>query len=244
MLKDKLIIVAGGNGLLGREIITQILQNGGKAINLDIGTETSLEKDFVNCNITIPSEIDSAFNLISKHVKEIHGFINCAYPRTNDWGKKMELVPFNSWQQNIDMQLNSTFYISRMIAEKMKTQGFGSIVHLSSIYGIVGPDFSLYEGTEMTVPAAYSAIKGAIINFTRYMAAYYGPHRVRVNCLTPGGIFDNQRESFVKAYEKKVPLKRMGKAEDIAPAACFLLSDQSSYVTGHNLVVDGGWTAI
>ena len=244
MLKDKLILVAGGSGLLGREIIRLITEQGGKAINLDLNLTTSVASGTVGCNVTIPAEVDAAFELIGKHLDRIDGLINCAYPRTSDWGLKMEAIPLASWQQNVDMQLNSTFYLSRLVAEKMKVQGQGSIVHLSSIYGMVGPDFSLYEGTEMTVPAAYAAIKGAIINFTRYMAAYYGPSGIRVNCLTPGGIFDNQRESFVKAYEKKVPLKRMGKPEDIAPAACFLLSPQSSYITGHNLVVDGGWTAI
>jgi NAD(P)-dependent dehydrogenase (short-subunit alcohol dehydrogenase family) len=96
----------------------------------------------------------------------------------------------------------------------------------------------------MTNPAAYSAIKGGLINLTRYMASYFGPNNVRVNCISPGGIFDNQPEIFVRNYESKVPLGRMGKPEEIAPSAVFLLSDESSYITGHNLVVDGGWTAI
>jgi NAD(P)-dependent dehydrogenase (short-subunit alcohol dehydrogenase family) len=126
----------------------------------------------------------------------------------------------------------------------MKVQQFGSIVNLSSIYGTVGPDFTIYEGTNMTMPAAYSAIKGGIVNFSRYLASYYGPYGIRVNCVSPGGILDQQDELFVKQYEKKVPMRRMGLPEDIAPSISFLLSDETKYITGQNLIIDGGWTSI
>ena len=126
----------------------------------------------------------------------------------------------------------------------MQAKQAGSIVNIASIYGIVGPDFSVYENTEMTMPAAYAAIKGGLINFTRYLASYAGKHKVRINCVSPGGIFDNQPASFVNSYEKKVPFGRMGTPADVAPAVAFLLSDESEYITGHNLVIDGGWTAI
>jgi NAD(P)-dependent dehydrogenase (short-subunit alcohol dehydrogenase family) len=96
----------------------------------------------------------------------------------------------------------------------------------------------------MTMPAAYSAIKGGVVNFSRYLASYYGPHGIRINCVSPGGIFDNQNEVFVSQYEKKVPLRRMGLPDDISPAISFLLSDESKYITGQNLIIDGGWTAI
>ena len=96
----------------------------------------------------------------------------------------------------------------------------------------------------MTMPAGYAAIKGGLVNLTRYMASYFGPHQVRVNSVSPGGIFDNQNSIFVKNYEKKVPLQRMGVPEDIAPSISFLLSDDSKYITGQNLIIDGGWTAI
>lgn len=104
--------------------------------------------------------------------------------------------------------------------------------------------FTIYEGYGGTSPVAYSAIKGGIINFTRYLASYYGKDNVRVNCVSPGGIEDNQHPSFIERYEYKSPLKRMGKPHEIAPAITFLLSDEASFITGHNLMVDGGWTAI
>jgi NAD(P)-dependent dehydrogenase (short-subunit alcohol dehydrogenase family) len=115
---------------------------------------------------------------------------------------------------------------------------------MSSIYGLIGPDFAIYEGTEMTMPAAYSAIKGGINNLTRYLASYYGKFQIRVNTISPGGIFDNQSKVFVEKYNNKVPLKRMGNPSDIVYAAGYLLSDESSYLTGHNLVIDGGWSII
>ena len=126
----------------------------------------------------------------------------------------------------------------------MVKQKTGSVVNIASTYGIVAPDFTIYDGTEMTSPAAYAAIKGGIINMTKYFASYLGKHNVRFNCVSPGGIFDNQNPIFVANYEKKVPLKRMGKPVDIAPSISFLLSDDAGYITGHNLVVDGGWTII
>jgi NAD(P)-dependent dehydrogenase (short-subunit alcohol dehydrogenase family) len=94
------------------------------------------------------------------------------------------------------------------------------------------------------MPAAYSAIKGGVINFTRYLASYYGPNNIRINCVSPGGIKDQQNDLFIKQYENKVPMRRMGLPKDIAPAVCFLLSDESGYITGHNLIIDGGWTTI
>jgi len=126
----------------------------------------------------------------------------------------------------------------------MKKQGFGSLINMSSIYGLVGPDFTIYEGTDMTMPAAYAAIKGGLNNLTRYLASYYGVSQVRINTVSPGGILDNQPKSFVDNYNKKVPLKRMGNPKDIVSAVYYLLSDEANYVTGHNLVVDGGWSII
>ena len=126
----------------------------------------------------------------------------------------------------------------------MSKQKSGSIVNMASIYGVLGADFSVYEGTTMTMPAAYSAIKGALINFTRYVASYFGPQQVRVNCVSPGGIFDNQNDVFIENYCKKVPMRRLGIPEDISPAVAFLLSDDSKYITGQNIIVDGGWTSI
>jgi NAD(P)-dependent dehydrogenase (short-subunit alcohol dehydrogenase family) len=126
----------------------------------------------------------------------------------------------------------------------MATNKYGSVVNIGSIYGSVGPDFNVYNNMELTMPAAYSAIKGGVVNFTRYLSSYYGKCNVRVNCVSPGGIFNNQPIEFVKNYENRVPMKRMGIPDDISPAVSFLLSDESTYITGQNLIIDGGWTSI
>ena len=170
--------------------------------------------------------------------------MNNAYPRTNDWGNKFEDIEFISWQKNIDWQLNSHFYFMQKVSKHMIDKKYGSIVNIASIYGIVGPDFTVYEGTDMTMPAAYSVIKGGLINFTRYLASYLGSKKVRVNCVSPGGIFDNQNPIFIDNYIKKVPMKRMGLPKDISPTVAFLLSDESSYITGQNIAIDGGLTSI
>jgi len=243
-LKDKIIIVTGGNGLLGNEIILQLKKQGALVINLEINIKTNDELTEVECDITNTKSIINSIDLILKKYSKIDGLVNNAYPRTSDWGNKFEDVKIESWKSNVDMQMNSIFYLSQRVLEIMQIQKFGSILNMASIYGVVGPDFSVYENTEMTMPAAYAAIKGGVINFTRYLASYYGKYNIRVNCISPGGIYNNQSEIFVKNYERKVPMNRMGKTSDIAPAVCFMLSDESSYITGQNLVIDGGWTSI
>ena len=243
-LQNKIIIVTGGNGLLGKAIVCRILEEGAFCINLDINHETNKNLSQVNCDITNQDSIDQAIKLVISTYNRIDGLVNNAYPRTKDWGNKFEEITFASWKDNVDMQMSSSFYMCQKVLEHMKIQKSGSVINITSIYGVVGADFTVYEGMGGTSPAAYSAIKGGLINFTRYLASYFGKYNVRANCVSPGGIFDNQNPVFVKNYEKKVPMKRMGTPEDIAPSVTFLLSEDSKYITGQNLIVDGGWTSI
>jgi NAD(P)-dependent dehydrogenase (short-subunit alcohol dehydrogenase family) len=243
-MKNKIVLVTGGSGLLGSEMIRNLKRKGAVTLNLDIECKDNWEKGTLFCDITSDTSIIEVVAKIIEKYEYIHGLVNNAYPRTKDWGDSFENIELESWRNNVDWQLNSHFFLSQQVLKQMRKQNFGSIVNISSIYGVVGNDFTIYEGTNMVQPAAYSAIKGGLINFTRYLASYYGRYNIRVNCVSPGGIFDHQPESFVTAYEKKVPLKRMGRSDDIAPAVSFLLSDEAKYITGQNLVVDGGWTAI
>ncbi|MDP2420234.1 SDR family oxidoreductase [Sediminibacterium sp.] len=242
-LKNKVIIVTGGCGLLGKEIIRNLESKEAIAINADINVVTNLDKHTLAIDITSEQSVINAIKSVSEFYGKIDGLVNNAYPRTKDWGTKFEDITYESWQKNVDIQMNSTFlFIQKIMPELLKTKG--SIVNMASIYGVVGNDITIYENTSINTAAPYSAIKGGIINFTRYLASYYGRKGVRINCVSPGGIFDNQHETFIANYEKKVPMGRMGNPDDIAPAVSFLLSDDAKYITGQNLIVDGGWTSI
>lgn len=242
-LTEKIIIVTGGSGLLGREIVKNLESKGAIAINADINVVTDLKNNSINVDITSENSILNAIKLIIEFYGKIDGLVNNAYPRTKDWGTKFEEISYESWQKNVDMQMNTTFlFIQKVMPELLKNKG--SVVNITSIYGVVGNDLTIYENTSITTAAPYSAIKGGIINLTRYLASYYGRQGVRVNCVSPGGILDKQHDIFIANYERKVPMGRMGNPDDIAPAVSFLLSEDAKYITGQNLIVDGGWTSI
>ena len=249
-LKNKIAVVAGGAGLIGKPIVLGLMQAGAKVYVADIDEKNGkkLERQntkckWINLDITKINSVKNCINTIVKKDKKIDIWVNCAYPRTSDWAVKFEDIKFESWRENVDMHMNGYFLCCQQIAKQMKKQKKGSIINFSSIYGVVGPDFSIYDKTKSTMPAAYSAIKGGIITFSKYLATYYAKHGIRVNTICPGGIYDKQQQSFVKKYEEKTPMGRMGKPEDLTGPVLFLASDASSYITGHVLMVDGGWTA-
>jgi len=228
---------------LGKARCAALEDEGSIGIGADVRFDEKTEEDYF-LDVTQEETVKTAIEQIAKKYGRIDAWVNNAYPRTADWGNKVEDIAFESWRKNVDMHMNGYFLCSQVVLGYMKQQEAGSLINMASIYGMVGPDFGVYEGTAMTMPAAYAAIKGGLINLTRYLAAYYGPFNIRVNAISPGGIFDNQPETFVANYTRKVPLRRMGKPADITNAVHYLIADESSYITGHNLVVDGGWTAI
>ena len=244
ILKGKNIIVTGSEGLLGKAIVADIKREGATVICLDINCVDDPKEHQYKVDLTREEEVTSLIESLIDNYRQIHGLVNNAYPRTKDWGKRVDTVELTSFRQNVDWQLNSVFHLSQLLTAHMVRFKAGAIVNIASIYGIVGNDFSVYENTDLTSPVAYSAIKGGLINMNRYLASYYGKENIRFNCVSPGGIFDHQHPVFVENYRKKVPMKRMGKPEDIAPSVSFLLSNKSNYITGQNIVIDGGWTAI
>jgi NAD(P)-dependent dehydrogenase (short-subunit alcohol dehydrogenase family) len=243
-LKDKIILLTGGCGLLGNEIGQLLKSRGATVINLDINVKTDLSSNTFKCDITKENDIKLALQELIKYYGKLDGLVNNAYPRTKDWGTSFEDISPESWRTNIDWQMNSYVFTIQAVLPYMLEQGYGSIINMTSIYGVVGNDFTIYEGTDIKTAAPYSAIKGGLINLTRYLASAYGKYNIRFNCISPGGIFDNQNPKFVDAYENKVPMKRMGNPSDIAPVVSFLLSEDSKYITGQNIIVDGGWTSI
>ncbi len=263
-LKNKIAYIVGGLGLIGREVSIAFAQAGAKTILLDLIEEhevdykdNKFEKEY---NVLLDHFDCSDMDMIKENFESIlerhhtpDVFINCSYPRTKDWANNtFSDITVESLRKNIDIHMNSFVWLARQVAEAMamRKKG-GSIIQLSSIYGIVGQDLNVYEGTDMKENMSYAAIKGGIISFTKQMASYYGQHKIRVNTICPGGIGESvtdkkvvQNPIFVKQYSKKTPLKRLGKPEEIASTALYLASDAASYVSGANIVVDGGWTSV
>lgn len=246
-LDGKVAFVTGGVGLIGLEVTKALAEVGAKVVILDIdqekGQKVTVAK-YEKFDVTKLDEINRNIDDLKLKYGKIDIWVNTAYPRTADWGNKVEDLTLDSWQQNVNMHLNSYAWISRKVCLVMSKQNGGSLINFGSIYGVVGNNFNIYEGTNMNPPAAYFAIKGGIVNFDRYLAAYFGKDNVRVNTICPGGIFDNQNPTFVKNYSKNTPLKKMGNPEDVASVVLFLASDAASYITGATIMVDGGWTAI
>ena len=252
-LTGRTAIVAGGLGLVGRSVTFGLANCGAEGVVVDIDEDAWKSRrgefadlaaavSFRGADVSDPKILPTLVNeLDDAHGAEI--LVNCAYPRTDDWGDDVETASVQNWSTNVDMQMTSYCILASEAAKKMSARGGGSIVNVASIYGVVAPDFHVYAGLDMTTPPAYSAIKGGVIAFTRYLASYWGGRGVRVNAVCPGGIFADQPAPFVAAYEKRTPLGRMADADDIAGPVAFLASAAARYVTGTTLMVDGGWTA-
>ena len=263
-LDKKTAFVVGGVGLIGWEVSTAFALAGADTITLDMDQEkgevlvnellgTGLKASFRIFDCADMKNLESSFSDVQEEFGAPDVFINCSYPRTDDWGKSSFWeVTLKSFRENIDIHMNSYAWLARLAAESMiKNENGGSIIQLGSIYGILGQDLTVYEGTEMHENMTYAAIKGGITSLTRQMASYYGQFNIRVNTLVPGGLSghvagksDTQNPLFVKQYSNKTPLKRLGRAEEIASTALFLASDAASYMTGATIMVDGGWSIV
>ena len=192
------------------------------------------------------TDVDS-INALRDSLLADHGrldvLVNSALARDGHAGAFDEQTP-ETIGRSAAGDFTGLFAICQAFLPTMVEQGRGSIINISSIYGVVGNDPTIYMDTDMKQPATYTFVKAGMINFTRYLANYYGKQGIRSNCISPGGYFDNQPDAFVDEYTRRVPIGRMLDNEDIKGAVVYLASDASEYVNGHNLLVDGGWTAV
>jgi NAD(P)-dependent dehydrogenase (short-subunit alcohol dehydrogenase family) len=183
---------------------------------------------------------------MTKQVLDLFGridiLVNNAQLRTSTMYVPFEELSIGDWNHILAVNLTGVFLCCQAIGPVMVQQCSGSIINMCSIYGVVAPDQRIYKDTSFNTPAVYSTTKAGVLGLTRYLATYWAPFNVRVNAITPGGVFNQHTDPFLSAYCERVPLGRMAKATELRGAIKFLASDAASYVTGHNLVVDGGWT--
>jgi len=255
-LAGQVCIITGAVGQLGRVfsracalagatvIMADIDAPGGQKLVGQLIRETDCpEISFIPVDITKERSVKQLIKQVLAERGRIDALVNNAYPRNKNYGRKFEQVSYEDFCDNVSQHLGGYFLMTREVVAVMKQQRRGTIVNLGSIYGAAAPHFEIYAGTTMIMPVEYAAIKGGILNLTKYLASYLGKYNIRVNAVSPGGVFNNQPDSFVKKYSAKVRLGgRMANPADIVGAIIFLLSDASRYMTGQNLVVDGGWS--
>ncbi len=261
-LEGKVAVVTGALGLLGKNHCQALSEAGANVVAVDLNesecrkfAESLPTKSMgVECNITkensvkkLRAETLTKFNKIDILVN--NAAINDMFENPNAAAdkSKFENYPIDLWQKSLDVNLTGTFLCSQILGTEMAISGKGSIINIASTYGLVAPNQSIYKkenGDQAFYKSpSYPVTKGAIISFTRFLAAYWGKKGVRVNTLSPGGVENKQEDYFIKNYSEHTPLGRMAQPTDYKGAIIFLASDASSYMTGANLVVDGGWTA-
>ena len=255
MLNGKVVVITGGAGLLGKEFCSVIVKNGGIAVladtNQELAFQTVLEiKEkyssdnivFNEMNITSKESINELIHFTDSKYGKIDALVNNAYPKNKNYGHKFEDVTYEDFCENLNLNLGGYFLSSQIFAKYFIDQGYGNIINISSIYGVVAPKFEIYDNTPMTMPVEYAAIKSGLIHLTKYMAKYFKGKKIRVNTLSPGGIFANQPKPFLDKYNSLCLSKGMLDKSDLNGSLLYLLSDLSKYLNGQNIVVDDGFT--
>jgi len=268
-LSDKVGLVVGGRGYLGTRFSVALAECGAKVYSADLpqashaaqkDTDPISQEGIVQRDVDVTDE-DSVSALVDGILSEtshIDVLVYSVTAKPDDFYYPFTECSLEGWQKILRAELDGLFLVTSRVGSVMENAGKGSVIFISSIYGVVGNDQRIYKDANLDklygnkadekfdqiyAHAGYAAAKGAVISMARFLAAYWGEKGIRVNCITPGGIaHPGENEDFIKAYSNRVPLGRKAKPEEISTSVVYLASDASSYVTGHNLVIDGGWT--
>lgn len=260
-LKDRVAIVTGGAGKLGSQMCDALAEAGAHVVvssrNLancqrkaDALSDCHAEAFAVQTDVTDPEQVAAMRDTVVDKFGSIDILVNNAYSGAGT-GLPFEDLTLPHWQAAAEGALHSTFLCSQAISKVMRSQGTGTILNIASFYGVISPDHRIYGSSGINNPPEYGAVKAGVIQFTRWLATYLAPDNIRVNAIAPGGFYNKEftdrpdyEDVFVQGYNQRTPLGRMGNDTDLKGAVVFLVSDASSWITGQNIVVDGGWTAL
>lgn len=258
-MDGQVALVTGGAGILGRVFCKALAEAGAQVAVVDLseaGAREAAEEigeaaAGFGCDVSDPASVQSAVDAVMARFGRIDVLVNNAATKTADvraFFEPFETYSLETWREVMAVNIDGMFLMAQAVGREMLKAGSGRIVQTASIYGLVGPDERIYEGSDylggpINTPAVYSASKAAVVGLTRWLATHWGDKGIRVNCLVPGGVSSGQNSVFGDKYSARTPMGRMARAEEMAAPLLFLASDASSYVTGQVLAVDGGWTA-
>ena len=226
----------------GTAVIADVHADKGQAVCGSIAQELNTDKvSFVQVDITSKDSLQIAIHSLQRQYGRIDAVVNNAYPRNAQYGRRFEDVEYSDFCDNLGLNLGGLFLTSQQFAQHFQKQGHGNIINIASVYGVIAPKFEIYANTAMTMPVEYAAIKSGVIHLTAYMAKLFKGQQIRVNCISPGGILDQQPRSFLDAYKDNSLNKGMLNASDLTGTLLFLLSENSQYINGQNIVVDDGF---
>lgn len=245
----KTVIVTGAAGILGSSTVKLLTENGYYVIGLDQKQSIYQDDCYEHYEVDLTSQDDIRKFCKSLKSNPVYALVNNAAVKPEGFFLPSEDYLSETWEKVININLTAPFLLSRELFPNLKASNSSVIVNISSIYGLRAPIKQIYEGADypamggkINTPVSYSVTKTAILGLTRHLSSEWGEHGIRVNSVTPGGVFSGQNDSFVEKYSSYTSLGRMATELDIAKAIHFLLSESAEYISGHNLVVDGGWT--
>ena len=257
-LTNRIAIITGGAGLLASEHAIALSNYGAKVVLADFNLEKCksavdvLQKQSINvvakfCDVTKKESWEALLSEVLKEFGSVDILINNAgftnQSKSANFDASFENFPLDDWNAIMNVNLTGTFLGCQTVGKQMLAQGKGSIINIASLYGVVSPNHNIYPGTGIFQPVAYSVSKHGVVALTKYVATLWASKGVRVNALTPGGIFNNHQGLFLERFKQLNPIGRMSEKEELRGGIVYLASDASSHVVGHNLIIDGGWTA-